>query len=221
MKKLYALVFTGFVCSIAHAQVKKGDIVLGGNLGYSNLSQSSDNNGSNLYSNKSDNLTIAPSFGRVIKDNLVLGFDIAYNYTKNSYAGGPNSNGNGFAAGVFLRKYRSLGNNFYLFGQSRLSGSYMHTAQDQQPGTQPTRDVNNIYGFALQFFPGIAYALNAKWQLEAGLPNFFSVSYTNSKETETYTSQPDGHSNSHLFSFQSSITGSTALSVGLRYFIGN
>ena len=221
MKKLYALAFTVFVCSMAHAQVKKGDIVLGGNLGYNNQSQSIDNNGSGLYSNKSDNLTIAPSFGRVVKDNLVLGFDIAYNYTKSTYSSQQGSTGNGFAAGVFLRKYRPLGNNFYLFGQSRLSGSYMHTTLDQQPGSQPVSDVNNIYGFTLQFFPGIAYALNAKWQLEAGLPNFFAISYSNSKDTQTFTAQPDSHNNLRTFSVQSSLTGSTALSVGLRYFIGN
>lgn len=219
MKKLYALAFTVFVCSVAHAQVKKGDILLGGNLTYFDQSQQQYSGNATPVTSTSRNLSIAPAFGKAIKDNLVLGFDIAYTNGKSGYTGTSSINSNGFSAGIFLRKYKLLGNGFFLFGQSRLGGSYTHSSQDEPQGNQPTADVYNSYGFVLQFFPGIAYALNSKWQLEAGLPNFFGVSYSNSKETLSYSNQPDSHFNGHSFSLQSSITGSTALSVGLRYFI--
>lgn len=221
MKKLYALAFTAFVCSIVHAQVKKGDIVLGGNLSWFDQSQQQFGGNATSVNSSSRNLSIAPAFGKVIKDNLILGFDIGYSNGRSDYTGSSGINSNGFSAGIFLRKYKPLGNGFFLFGQSRVGGGYTHSSQNEPQGNQPSEDVNNTYNFALQFFPGIAYALNQKWQLEAGLPNFFSVSYSNSRETVSYTNQPDTHFNAHSFSLQSSITGSTALSVGLRYFIGN
>lgn len=220
MKKLYALAFAALVCSIAHAQIKKGDIVLGGNLQFFDQGQQTFNAASPPATNSSRNLSIAPSFGKAIKDNLVLGFDVSYSNSRSEYTGSSATDGNGFSAGFFVRKYKPLGNGFFLFGQSRLSGSYSHSSQNEPPGNQPDRDVFNSYGFSLQFFPGVAYALSPRWQLELGLSNFFLISYSNSKETLSYTNQTDSHFNAHQFSAQSFLTGSNTLTVGARYFIG-
>jgi hypothetical protein len=218
MKKLYVLFFTVLIYSITQAQIKKGEIVLGGNLGYSDQSYSTDIPGTN--SNSTKTLSIGTSFGKAIKDNLVLGADISYDHSSSSYTPGTATTGNGFDAGVFLRKYKPLGAGFYLFGETKLSGNYLHNSTPEQPGSQPTIDVTDSYGFVLTFFPGLAYALSPKWQLEAELPSLLTISYSHSIQTLTYTGQPDETFKSHYFS-ASSFTGANFVTAGVRYFIGN
>jgi len=221
MKKLYLLAFIALGCTAADAQIQKGGIMRGGNLGYSDQSQSSGISTSNPYKSTNRNLTLSPAIGKVVRDNLVLGIDVSYTNSKTTYTGTADNNANGFGAGFFVRKYRPLGNGFYLFGQSRLGFAYTHSSQTEPPGNNITRDVVNTYAVNLQFFPGIAYSLNPKWQLEAGLPNFFAVGYAHTKETQSYPGQSaDFHNEGHVFSIQSAITGSNSLTIGVRYFIG-
>jgi hypothetical protein len=154
MKKLYVLCSIVLGCTAAQAQVKKGDIVLGGNLAYSHQSSKEDNSG--ITTSSVSNLAINPSFGKVIKDNLVVGFDVNYTHGSASYTGGSTTTGNGGGASIFLRKYKPLGNGFYLFGQSSLTGNYSHNAQVNPPanGGQNESQSGNLTSFALQFFPG-------------------------------------------------------------------
>jgi hypothetical protein len=221
MKKLYALAFAAFICSFANAQVKKGDIVLGGNIAY--FDQATSTNDPSASVGKFRTFSIVPSFGKAIKDNLVLGFDIAYDRNTQSYNPGYSTTNNGFGAGIFLRKYKPLGNGFYLFGQSSISGSYTHGTMDEPQGTVtgPLTNTSNSYNVKLQFFPGVAFAVTPKWQLEAGLPAFFSINWSHTKQTETFAGQPDINTTTHSFNAASSLTGSNTISVGIRYFIGS
>lgn len=221
MKKMYFLFLTVLICSLANAQITKGDIILGGNVDYTNSTTT--NTGSNTkVKTRLSNLTIDPSFGKAIKDNLVLGFNIDYTRSTNSSDEPNNGNltGNGFGAGVFLRKYIPLGNHFYFFGQTALSGTYTHSSLHQAAGYQPLTDITNSSAFSLSFFPGIAYAINHKWQLETGLANFFGINYSHSKETATFTGSPAETNTSNYFSVASELSSSSFL-VGVRYFIGN
>lgn len=221
MKKLYVLFFTVLICSITQAQTKQGDILLGANLGYNNQGYSTNGgtispNSSNSYNSFNGGL----SFGKAVKDNLVLGLNLGYSHYSQAYNPGTATDGNGFNAGIFLRKYKPLGGNFYLFGEVALSGSYTHNSQAEQAGSQLTADITHMYGFSFQFFPGLAYALGPKWQLEAELPSFFSIMYTHSKQSLTYTGQPGQDYNNHNFSIESNFSGANAISAGVRYRIG-
>jgi hypothetical protein len=220
MKKLYlffCLILTGF---ISNAQIGKGTVMLGGNLSYDESSSS--NNGA--ASNKNTDLALNPSFGKAIKDNLILGFDVTYGHGTSSEKGVFDETSNSFGAGIFLRKYKFLGNGFYLFGQSRLGGAYSHgsTTSPSDPNSpyNPVSDVSNSFTLSLGFEPGIAYALNRKWQLEIALPDFFAVNYGHSKETVTYTSEPKDENASNNFSAASTLTGTNVVSIGVKYLIG-
>jgi hypothetical protein len=219
MKKFYlffCLLLTGF---ISHAQIAKGTILLGGNLEY-NESSASSNTASGTSSNKATGLGLSPSFGKAIKDNLVLGFDVTYTHNTNSEGPGYSDKADGFGAGVFLRKYKPLGNGFYLFGQSRLGGNYSHgSATAPNTTNEPVSDITNGFGFSLQFYPGIAYAINRRWQLEIALPNFFELNYNNSKETVTYTGQSTEINKGNNFGVTSALTDANEFTVGIRYFI--
>jgi hypothetical protein len=227
MKKLYALAVFVVLFRIAHAQVKSGDIILGGNLSYSTQSTSTPQiagTASPTTFSKQNSLVINPSIGKAIRDNLVLGLDLSYGHNSNSdnLAGSPAETGtvNSFTAGVFVRRYKPLGNGFYLFGQAELSGGCSHSSSSTpQPGEPST--AQNGYEITLQLYPGIAYALNRRWQIETGLPNFLSIDYTHSKSTTSYPNGiPDQSSTYHSFDLASALTGTNEFTVGVRYFIG-
>jgi hypothetical protein len=221
MKNFYLLIFAVLFCLLAQAQIKKGDIVLGGDIGYSD--ESGNNGAAPVYTNK--NWNINPSVGRAFKDNFVLGLDISYSHGT-SAQGDPisyTSTADVLGAGFFLRRYKPLGNNFYLFCQAMLDGSYSHgSSTSLVSGSNPSSGQSDNKGVEvrLQIYPGISYAINRHWQLETGLPNFFVVDYTHSKQTTMITGQPDQNSYSHSFGILSSLTGNNEFAVGVRYFIG-
>jgi hypothetical protein len=227
MKKLYALASFVVLFSSVHAQVKSGDIILGGNLSYSNQGTTvpqAPGVVSPSALTKQNNLIINPSIGKAVRDNLVVGLDLSYGHSDFSYnaSGNPaqTSSANSFTAGVFVRRYKPLGNGFYLFGQAELSGGYSHSSSFN-PQTAESSSTENGYGVTLQLYPGIAYALNRRWQIETGLPNFFSIDYTHQKTTASYTNGvPDQTSTYHNFSLASALTGTNEFTVGVRYFIG-
>jgi len=222
MKKLYlslSLLFIGF---LSQAQINKGAILLGGNLEYSESAGSS--NVANTPSIKSTNLLLNPSFGKAVGDNLVLGFDITYGHGSSSQSQQYTQTSNDVGAGFFIRKYKLLGNGFYLFGQARIGGDYSHASENDvvppntiTPGI--TSNINDSYNISLQFYPGIAYAVNRKWQVEIGLPEFFAVNYNHLKQTTSTAGQPDQVSNGNSFEAVSSLSGTNSFSVGLRYVI--
>ena len=226
MKSFYFLTFSVLLCSVARAQIAKGDIMLGGDIYYSNSGSSSTSGTPTVtYANKYTDLGINPSYGKAIKDNLVLGVNITYNhYTNrdNSSNNSPeyNTSSNGFGAGVFIRQYKPLGNGFYLFGQAELDGAYSSGKLDDPTATNGyTKDDTKGYNFSLRLYPGIAYAINRRWQLETELAGFFAITYNHSKETSGYAGQPDVNSNSHNFDVSSSLTGGNSFVLGVRYWI--
>jgi hypothetical protein len=227
MKKIYMLASFVVLLSSVDAQIKRGDIILGGNLNYSNQSTSSPQitgaaSPSSLL--KQNDLAINPSIGKAIRDNLVLGLDLSYGHSGLSYtpAGSPaqTSSADNFSAGVFIRRYKPLGNGFYLFGQAEVTGGYSHSTGYNPPPNSSSSTVNG-YGVTFQLYPGIAYALNRRWQIETGLPNFLSIDYTHTKTTNSYNNGiPDETSTYHDFSFASALTGTNEFTVGVRYFMG-
>jgi opacity protein-like surface antigen len=227
MKKMYALAAFITFFSAAHAQIKSGDIVLGGNLGYDNQGSSSPQipgSVSPTSFSKGNDLSFNPSVGKAIKENLVLGIDLSYTHSSFSgnVAGSPaaTNSANGFLVGVFIRRYKPLGNGFSLFGQAEVAGSYSHN-RSVDPTTDGSNMKENVYFLTFQLYAGIAYALNRRWQLEVGIPNFLSIDYNHVKSNTTYTNGvPDQVASSHLFSLASALTNANQISVGIRYFIG-
>ena len=220
MKKLYFLVAGIFLYTIVQAQINKGEIILGGNVGYSEQTGSSS---IPVITTKIESWNVNPSFGKAIRDNLVLGLDI--NYGHSSYNNGDPSYSNGadsYKAGLFLRRYKPLGNNFYLFMQSMFSVSYTHGTASYLNGGNAvySHDDNKTFGLALQIYPGISYAINRKWQLETGLPNFLSMAYNHTRDVVNTAGQSDQSSSGHSLQISSSLTGNNQFTVGVRYFIG-
>ena len=130
-KIILAIITVSIFIFSANAQIKKGSIFLGGDIGGSAQNTKS---GSETI-NKQNNINISPVAGKAIKDNLVLGVTAGFGVYKNENSNVNNNkyNNNFYNAGVFLRKYKNIGTGgFYLFIQGGLGGGYYKYKQKQE-----------------------------------------------------------------------------------------
>jgi hypothetical protein len=227
MKKLYLFFPLFFIVLHSQAQITKGTILLGGDLGFSTYSDKTTSNGTNMglipSSTKFTEFSIAPSIGMAIRDNLVLGLNLGLGYSNET--NNPDSKENDYSIGIFLRNYKYLGSRFYFFGETRLGFSYDDATSDDSTG-YPTHEETKSCNVNLSFSPGVAYALNRKWQLEVEFPGVLSAQYIHGQTDYLYAVQsaPSNPSTQHQenseFNFNTSLATNFNLEVGLRYVIG-
>lgn len=149
-----ALSITGF----AQAQIPIGRILLGGTIAYY---QSKDKYAStNPHPTKQTYVTINPSAGKVIKENLVLGVEANFSSNTSVYDypfDKSKAEGKTYGGSVFLRKYVPLLQRFYFFGQGSAVFSTSNTLQDYNPNNIKT--TTESWGTALSITPGLTYAI--------------------------------------------------------------
>jgi len=156
MKKLFALAVLGLTGSLAHAQttpLTKGRGLLSGSIGYHRDSYGS---------TSTDAFEFAPSVGKFVADNLLLGINA--NLLLNGYSSNYNSPATttkSLAVGPFARYYRFVGGDkFALFGQGSLG--YLHT----QLGSFNDATLNQGY---VSITPGLSFFPVPRFGLEASL----------------------------------------------------
>ena len=178
MKKQFYLLTAGLLLAcIAQAQLKKDDILLGGNV---NFSKQTVNPASNYYPGDQTNFSFSPSIARAVKDDLLVGLNLTYNYSK-SKIGTPAtiSTQNGYGLGVFVRKYKVLGAGFALFAEGDLGGTYLLSRSYLDGGAKPP--AGKSYSINAGFYPGIAYFISKHVQLETGIQNLAYIQYEHAK----------------------------------------
>jgi hypothetical protein len=212
---LFAAIFIALFFSQANAQIKKGGIWLGGQLNF--YSQHNNYTQPNNYTTNNSNFSISPSIGKAIKDNLVAGIDLAYNYGKTSlsniYSSTAYQATNNFGVGVYLRKYAPLGKNFYLFGQGRLGGTSLDTEVKDQSAVYSS---NKGYSIDLGFYPGISYQVSKRVQLETGLNNLFDINLQHVVSKQFNAGSVSAASTSNTFLVSSSLSSLVSLTLGFR-----
>jgi hypothetical protein len=114
---------------------------------------------------------------------------------------------------VFLRKYKELGKGFYLFGQARAGGYYDNRDFNS---TQFPSSSNTIKGYSIQLavYPGLAYGISKKFQLETGFNNLAYLQFDHSKATYPGNTSPTSISNG--VSLGSSLSNFSGLTIGFR-----
>jgi hypothetical protein len=196
------------------AQIKKGAIFLGGNIAASTSKTTSGDQeigSSNL-------ITLSPVFGKAIKDNLVWGvnsiFSITHYSTNNSYP--DKQNENMYGAGIFVRKYKTIGNSgFYFFMQGGAGVNYIKNETIYSIPAE-TR-IQKQYLAYTSCYPGISYTISKKVQLETGFPDLIYLGYAHT--TDYITGTTTTRSKSNGFSISSSLSNLSGLSnlyIGFR-----
>lgn len=207
------LAVTIFTATITNAQISKDNLILGGNLSLNLNSQK--NEGSE--STNTTNFSIAPSIGKVYKDNHVIGLIAKYKFS--GVSNNSNLNTNSFGAGVYLRQYKPLDKGFYIFAQESLNADFDHARSiHNEPGVIEDDKVTNIY---LALNPGFSYDINRRLQAELlFLNNFLSLGYqtqnTKFENTNLYTN----YKNNTFYASSTSDFGLwNSVSLGVKIFL--
>lgn len=186
----------------------------GGVSGYKNKSETA----SQEYTNSS--FAIHPAIGVAVKDNAVVGLRIAYAHGKTEQLNGTYTNvqeQNIFSPGLFYRRYASLGRKFYLFGEGGAYYSHGKTTNETKSLEAKSTQTSNTVG--INFYPGVAFAVNRKIHLEVGLNNLLDFSYSSGK-IESVSSGTTNTTKTSGFAFSTNVSTTAPLSVGFRFVLG-
>lgn len=182
MKKYFYLLAAGLLLFFAgRAQIKKGELLLGGNLGF----QKQDN--SPVAPNYSDAtfISVVPSFGKAIRDNLVVGVNLTYGYTKLVQSDGFNPQYTlkywNYGLVFFIRRYKDLGHNFSIFLEGDLGGGYILQKGSFEGSNGLYVDMKG-YNISTGLSGGIAYNITHRWQVETGFRDLAYASYGHDKQ---------------------------------------
>jgi len=199
--------------TVANAQFNKGSLLIGGELSYSGYS-------TNFYSNDQNSHTgiFNISIGKAINSNTVAGINLTYspitqdNYYQNiqipiSYRK------NSYTVGVFYRKYKELGKDFYLFGEAGLSYGFSNESGKDSLGVQLLSGSGN--SGQINFMPGIAYGISKKFFLEITIQNILFIQYSNA--STNYQNNPPGTSKTDQFVVSTSLNSSPLFGLGVGF----
>lgn len=199
---------------IANAQFSKGSILLGGSISYSDSKYSTNapNNPEQKYNQANFNVSV----GKAISENAVVGLILGYVTSSTTYyveyPYGPQPfRSDGYAVGVFYRKYKGLGKDFYLFGEADAFYSGGNQSTKDSTGSKISTGNSNMGSAAFQL--GISYKISKKFMLDLSLPSLFSVSYgSNNSSSQGVTTSND------QFAISTSLTSSplSNLAIGFR-----
>ncbi|WEK70598.1 MAG: outer membrane beta-barrel protein [Candidatus Chryseobacterium colombiense] len=166
---------------LSNAQIAQGTTYLSGTL---NFAASEDNN-TNV---KTSDLKLVPTVGYFVGTNLAVGVGVGYasNVRKNEGAT-PETKSTVSAVVVepFVRKYWTLGDKFYFFGQLSVPMAF-GTDKNEVSGFGSTKENFNSFGVSVK--PGLDYFLNKNWTLEATIGDFgySNFKYKNAKSVDNY-----------------------------------
>jgi hypothetical protein len=195
-----------FFSGLANAQFSKGNLLLGGTLSYSTSSNSSTVTENNAYGG-----FFNVNLGKAVNENSVFGINLTYGFNK--YAAIYNKT-NYYSIGVFYRKYKSLGKDFYLSGEAAAGYNASNSYGTDNSGNQYLS--GNTNGGFISFYPAIDYRISKKFFLEISMPSLFMLSYTSTKSTDPNLN-PQTTTGSQ-FGITTSLTSNplSALAVGFR-----
>ncbi|MET3037831.1 outer membrane beta-barrel protein [Chryseobacterium sp. NRRL B-14859] len=178
---------------LSNAQIAKGTTYLSGSVGYS---QEETNNG-NL---KTENFNVLPTVGYFVNTNLAIGLGVGYQ-TEKTTATTTTTLGNtttvsenvvkqpAFVVAPFVRKYWTLSDKLYIFGQLAVpmqfgkteaevsSVSTTTTASGTTTVTNSTSTEAKYTQIGVTVKPGLDYFLNKNWSIEATIGEFGYSNY--------------------------------------------
>lgn len=169
---------------LSNAQIAKGTAYLSGSVGYSQEENNNDNS-------KVENFNVLPTVGYFVGTNLAVGLGVGYNNDKATFTTSGNigdasfTNENeitqdAFVVAPFVRKYWTLGDKLYIFGQLQVPMQFgnvkTETSSVVTDGTTVvtnSESVENKYtSIGVTVKPGLDYFLNKNWTIEATIGEF-------------------------------------------------
>jgi hypothetical protein len=214
-KALLLTTVLAFITAIACAQIPKGRTLLGGTLSFSQANDHPANNAS--YPGKQRNVYINPSFGKVIKENLIVGLEGSFYFHNQKYGSTTNETvykNRSYGGNVFVRQYVPLLKRFYFYAQASAGGSKNKQSQIYNDQTYSNTEG---WGASVSLNPGLTYAITKKLYVESGLNGFALLAYAHSKSESTDPSSGAvSASKGSYFNFTTSLGSGGGISIGFR-----
>lgn len=210
LKLLLSVVIAFTMLTTSYAQINKGTVWLGSNFFYS---ESKDRPEQQLVDRERKTISVLPSFGLAIKENLVIG--IFGNYTEehrkndNDYTDRKEKT---FGGGLFVRRYVPMFKRFYIYGEGRLG--YNRTESNNTGGYYENKSKG--WESNLTITPGISYGITKHILVEAGFASLFTAKY---KSVKSDWAPNSSSSKQKSFDAGVSLENVSALSIGFRFLI--
>jgi len=188
MKKL---VLAGAVAlfGLSNAQIAKGTAYLSGSVGYSQVESDNGNY-------KKENFNVLPTVGYFVGTNLAVGVGVGYQTEKTTETTTTTLPGAtvvseditkkpAFVVAPFVRKYWTLSDKLYIFGQLAVPMQFGKTETESNSvvttgSTTSTTSVSTEAKYTqvgVTVKPGLDYFLNKNWSIEATIGEFGYSNY--------------------------------------------
>jgi hypothetical protein len=177
MLKPILLITSFFFISLgAFTQIPKGSVFIGGDISF--FYEEGTSNNSNDYVDR--NFYVLPVFGKAVKENLLIGvLSLFYHNNTDVTLDFNDLKQSRYGLGFFAREYKQIAKTrFHIFLQESLSGEYDHTEQGFNTADKIDKKSHIIN---LGVYPGIAYNLSQRLQLESGFSNLLGLRYYHTK----------------------------------------
>ncbi|GEM_PF-4129838 len=192
MKNLFPIVLFLILPIVSKAQFQKGLKQIGGAVSFFqnqiDNEYASSTNFANIGEQTVTQVRVIPRIGFFVNDNTSFGFGIGYGHdfnntileTASQQIIESESKTNTVELEVFSRFHKSISDNFYLFVQPTISGSFGNTINGVDEDFK-----ERVIGFGIAVSPGMVFMLNENFGLEAA---FGALGYNRTSTTPT---EPD------------------------------
>lgn len=229
MKKIILSLAFATIGMGAFAQIGAGTIMLGGSLGFNSTdggSQSTTGGGTTVSTDKTARTSwnFSPAVGYFLTDDIALGIRLGLGGRNHGQAtsqdGTTTENITSFFwnAELFGRYYKSLGSNFYIFGDLGLGyGQESWTDKEDGNGGNPAIHDGNehkVGTFGVNLAPGVAFFPTENWGIDFTLNRL--VSFSSSTDNVT---APNNAGEGEEKSTNFGIGVGLIPTVGLHYYI--
>lgn len=178
---------------LSNAQIAKGTTYLSGSVGYS---QEETNNGNY----KKENFNVLPTVGYFVNTNLAIGLGVGYQTEKTTETSTTSllntttvsediTKKPAFVVAPFVRKYWTLSDKLYFFGQLAVPMQFGKTKVENNDVTTTTTSTGTsttstsvsteakYTKIGVTVKPGLDYFLNKNWSIEATIGEFGYSNY--------------------------------------------
>ncbi|WP_312343079.1 outer membrane beta-barrel protein [Chryseobacterium binzhouense] len=153
---------------LSNAQIAKGTTYVSGVVSYSSTEDNNEDR-------KIDNFSVVPTVGYFVAPNLAIGAGLGYMSAsdKTTYNNGYEKESiSAFVAEPFVRKYWTLSEKLYIFGQLSVPMEFGNGKYEETDNNISTSEKVNYNSFGVSVKPGLDYFLNKNWTIEATIGEF-------------------------------------------------
>ena len=176
LKKLLLFFSITMLTTICKAQINKGTILLGGDINFT--AQAVEQSGISG-TQKNSYLAFSPVLAKAIKQNTFLGGSLSFSSGRSVNLNNDKLESNGYGAGVFMRKYKSVLKNFYAFLQAGLT-----TTWSKSEIVASGLSYQKSFYTSLNITPGLSIGISKKIYLETGFANVALLSFSRTKTVD-------------------------------------